>query len=109
LPERVSRALIDIGGQWPEVFGGAVAYSQADGVRVEAAGIFDGSRKVADLAQVVQRAPRGRLGVPPHEYVTCLFDNYTRHHEQYDLHSRGRRPRVTNPKDHEDDTATISI
>jgi len=58
LPDRVSRALIDIGGQWPEVFSGAVAYSQADGVRVEAAVIFDGNRKVADLAQVVRRAPR---------------------------------------------------
>jgi hypothetical protein len=58
LPDRVSRALVGIGGQWPAVFSGGVAYSQADGVRVEADGIFDGNRKVADLAQVVQRAPR---------------------------------------------------
>jgi hypothetical protein len=58
LSGRVSRALIGVGRQWPAVFSGGVAYSQANGVRVEADGIFDGNRKVADLAKVVQRAPR---------------------------------------------------
>ena len=58
LPDRVSRALVGVGSQWPAVFGGGVAYSLADGVRVADGGVFDGTRKVADLAQLVQRAPR---------------------------------------------------
>lgn len=58
LPDRVSRALLSVGGQWPAVFGGGVAYSLADGVRVADGGVFDGTRKLADLAQVVQRTPR---------------------------------------------------
>lgn len=59
LPDRVSRALLGIGGQWPGVFSDGVAYSQTDGVRVAEGGIFDGNRRVADLAEVVRRAPRG--------------------------------------------------
>jgi len=58
LSGRVSRALIGVGSQWPAVFSGGGAYSLADGVRVADGGVFDGSRKVADLALVVQRAPR---------------------------------------------------
>jgi hypothetical protein len=58
LPDRVSRALVCVGSQWPAVFSGGVAYSLADGVRVADAGVVDGTRKVADLAQGVQRTPR---------------------------------------------------
>jgi hypothetical protein len=58
VPDRVSRALVGVGSQWPSVFSGGVPYSLADGVRVADGGIFDGNRRVADLAQVVQRAPR---------------------------------------------------
>jgi hypothetical protein len=58
VPDRVSRALIATGRQWPAVFSGGVTYAPADGVRVADGGVFDGNRRVADLAQVVQRAPR---------------------------------------------------
>ena len=58
LSGRVSRALSGVGSQWPAVFSGGAAYALADGVRVADGGIFDGSRRVADLAQVVQRTPR---------------------------------------------------
>jgi hypothetical protein len=58
LSDRVSLALVGVGSQWPAVFSGGVAYSRTDGVRVADGGVFDGSRKVADLAQVVQRTPR---------------------------------------------------
>jgi len=58
VPDRVSRALVGVGSQWPAVFSGGVAYSLADGVRVADGGVFDGNRRVADLAQVVQRTPR---------------------------------------------------
>jgi len=58
LPDRVSRALIGVGSQWPAVFSGGALYFLADGVRVADGGVFDGNRRVADLAQVVQRAPR---------------------------------------------------
>jgi len=59
LPDRVSLALVGVGSRWPAVFSGGAPYSLADGVRVADGGVFDGSRKVADLAQVVQRTPRG--------------------------------------------------
>ena len=58
LSGRVSRALLGVGSQWPAVFSGGAAYSLADGVRVADGGIFDGTRRVADLAQVVQRTAR---------------------------------------------------
>jgi hypothetical protein len=58
LSGRVSRALLGVGSQWPAVFSGGVAYSLADGVRVADGGVYDGNRRVADLAQVVQRTPR---------------------------------------------------
>jgi hypothetical protein len=59
LPDRVIRALVGVGSQWPAVFSGGAAYSLADAVRVADGGLFDGNRRVADLAQVVQRTPRG--------------------------------------------------
>jgi hypothetical protein len=58
LSGRVSRALVGVASQWPAIFSGGAAYSLADGVRVADGGIFDSKRRVADLAQVVQRAPR---------------------------------------------------
>jgi len=58
LSGRVSRALIGVGSQWPAAFSGGAPFSLADGVRVADGALFDGSRKVADLAQVVQRTPR---------------------------------------------------
>jgi len=58
LSRRVSRALIGVGSQWPAVFSGGAPNSLADGVRVADGALFDGSRKVADLAQVAQRTPR---------------------------------------------------
>jgi hypothetical protein len=58
LSGRVSGALIGVGSQWPAVFGGGGAYVLADGVRVADGGVFDGRRKVADIAQAVQRTPR---------------------------------------------------
>ena len=58
LPDHVSRALIGVGSQWPAVFSGGAPYFLADGVRVADGAVFDGNRRVADLAQVVKRAPR---------------------------------------------------
>ena len=54
----MSRALLGVGSQWPAVFSGGTAYLLADGVRVADGGIFDGTRRVADLALVVQRTAR---------------------------------------------------
>ena len=58
LPGHVNVALIGIGDQWPSIFNGGANYSETNGVRAAQDGIFDGNRKVADLAQVVQRVPR---------------------------------------------------
>lgn len=58
VPDRVSQALVGVGSRWPAVFSGGASYSLADGVRVADGAVFDGNRRVADLAQVVQRTPR---------------------------------------------------
>jgi hypothetical protein len=61
LPGRVNRAVIGIGDAWPPVFSGGVIESQIEGVRVAQAGIFDGTRNIADLAQVVLHATRDEI------------------------------------------------
>ena len=49
MPDHVIRGLVGIGGQWHAVYSGAVAYAQADGVRVADGEIFDGNRQLAGV------------------------------------------------------------
>jgi len=57
LPNRVERPLLEVGSSWPAILEG-VKDLRGDRVRVSPEGIFDGDQKVADLADVIQWAPR---------------------------------------------------
>ena len=56
LARNIEEALLQVGAKWPSIFEGYPL--TIDRVRVSRDGIFDGGRKVADLADAVQRTPR---------------------------------------------------
>ena len=71
LPRGVERLLFGVGPEWPGIFDSGATDSR-DRFRVSQDGVFDRDKKVADLSEVVQRAPRGdvqEIAEPPHSHV----------------------------------------
>jgi hypothetical protein len=71
LPSRIERPLLSLGSKWRDILsrGGSLTL---DDVRVSKDGVFDGDRKVADVAEVIQWAPRGDVvGISevPHSHL----------------------------------------
>ena len=71
LSGRVERTLFSIGSQWPAILNSGE--SADDGkVRVSREGVFDGTQKVSDLADVIQQTARGDVlstAEPPHSHL----------------------------------------
>lgn len=57
LSGRVRGVLVRIGSDWPRVLSHAPSRT-VDGVRVSDEGVFDGPRKLGDLAELIQQTPR---------------------------------------------------
>ena len=71
LPERVEKALLDAGSWWPDVFNHG-ATSKSGSVRASLEGVFDGDKKLAELAEVVRYTPRAdvlSISEPPHSHA----------------------------------------
>ena len=67
LPARVERLLYGVGAEWPGLVEGAGSYEDQR-LRVSRDGIFDGDKKLVDLADVIQRSPRAdvrEITTPP--------------------------------------------
>jgi hypothetical protein len=67
LSGRVEKLLYGVGAGWPGVVEGAGSYEDHR-LRVSRDGIFDGDKKLADLADVIQRSPRAdvrEITAPP--------------------------------------------
>jgi hypothetical protein len=60
LSPHVEHALVGIGMQWPAILDGGLTLG-GNGVRVSQDGVFDGSQKVGDLAELTQQTPRGDI------------------------------------------------
>lgn len=67
LPGRVERLLYGVEDGWPGLVEGAGSYEDQR-LRVSRDGIFDGNKRLADLADVIQRSPRAdvrEITAPP--------------------------------------------
>jgi hypothetical protein len=72
LPGRVETLLYGVGAGWTGVVAGTGRY-EAPPLRVSRDGIFDGDKKLADLADVIQQSPRADV-----REITALPRNTSR-------------------------------
>ncbi len=75
LGKRVEHILLGFGFLWPGILNRGESVED-DRVRVSQNGIFDGDRKVCDLADVVQQTPREdvlSIAEPPHSHALRNF------------------------------------